>query len=415
MFQEFLSLFQADFYGKVLFYGFTTWPLWLPLVLMTLLFNTWFSYKRRDWIQKQGSVLLEIKLPRNIEKSPVAMEAVLEGMWEPVAGSFTDVFVKGQVRDWFSLEIVSLGGEVKFFIWTLPRWKRIIESRIYAQYPGAEVAEVEDYALGVHYDPSKMRIWGVTTKLNKADAYPIKSYIDYELDKTSKEQEQIVDPIIPVLEYLGSLKPGEQAWIQILIQAHRKEGLAEDAKLFPKPDWKGGIKKEMKKIIEKESLIEPKPDKPLLIPYMTKSQDATMAAIERNAGKLAYDTMMRILYTAPLEVYDGTKGIGLVGSTRQFGTASPNGIRPDKFIPGINYPWEDFRDIRRKRLQRTYLDAFKRRSFFNAPYRRFLGRPYVLSTEELATIFHFPGAVATTPTLSRVPSKKVGAPANLPI
>ena len=359
--------------------------------------------------------MLEIRIPRNIEKSPAAMEAVLEGMWEPVAGTTTDVFLEGQVRDWFSLEIVSLGGEVKFFIWTLPRWKRIIESRIYAQYPGAEVIEVEDYTLGVHYDPSKMNVWGVTTRLTKPDAYPIKSYIDYELDKTSKEQEQIVDPIIPVLEYLGSLKPGEQLWIQILIQAHRKESFGEDAKLFFKPEWKGGIKKEIKKIIEKESLIEAKPDKPLLIPYLTKSQDATIAAIERNSGKLAYDSMMRVLYTAPLEVYDKTKGIGIMGSFRQFGTGSPNSIRPHKFIPGINYPWEDFRNMRRRRNQRTHLDAFKKRSFFNVPHRNLNGKPYILTTEELATLFHFPGAVATTPTLSRVSSKKVGAPANLPI
>jgi hypothetical protein len=39
----------------------------------------------------------------------------------------------------------------------------------------------------------------------------------------------------------------------------------------------------------------------------------------------------------------------------------------------------------------------------------------ILNTEELATIFHFPGQVAGTPTLERVPSKKAEAPSNLPI
>ncbi len=38
-----------------------------------------------------------------------------------------------------------------------------------------------------------------------------------------------------------------------------------------------------------------------------------------------------------------------------------------------------------------------------------------MTTEELATIFHIPGKVASTPTLARIPSKRSEAPANLPI
>ena len=39
----------------------------------------------------------------------------------------------------------------------------------------------------------------------------------------------------------------------------------------------------------------------------------------------------------------------------------------------------------------------------------------VLSTEELATIFHFPGSVATTSGLGRIEAQKAEPPANLPI
>lgn len=413
MIEDFISLFQTDFYLKVWRFAFATWPVWLPLVLISLLSNTWFSYKRREFIRKRGSILLEIRLPKNIDRSPAAMEMVLEGLWEPVLGSLTDAYVDGAVRDWFSLEIVSIGGEVKFFIWAFPRWRRIIESRIYGQYPGAEILEAKDYALDVVFDLKKMRVWGVTTKLNKPDAFPIKSYIDYELDKGNKEQEEIVDPLAPVLEYFGSLKPGEQAWMHIMIQAHRKEGL-QDVRLFSKPDWREGIKKEIKNIIEKEPFIKPEEGKPPSMFNLTKIGTDTIASIQRNAGKLAYDTMIRILYTAPLDIYDGMKGMGLIGSTRQFTSANLNGIRPDFFL-GIEYPWQDFLDIRKKRNQRLHLEACKRRSFFNVPYKHLNGKPYVLTTEELATIFHFPGATVTTPTLTRVPSKKAEAPSNLPV
>ncbi|MEK9171978.1 MAG: hypothetical protein AAB782_01965 [Patescibacteria group bacterium] len=414
MIDDFFSLFQTDFYLKVWRFAFATWPVWLPLFLVSLLFNTWFSYKRREWLKKTGSILLEIRIPKNTDKSPAAMEMVIEGIWEDVIGSLTGAYLEGELRDVFSLEIVSIGGEVKFFIWSFPKWKNIIESRIYTHYPGAEVMEVEDYAVKVIFDPEKMNLWGITTRLVKPDAYPIKTYIEFELDKGNKEQEEIVDPLAPVLEYLGTLKPGEQAWIQILIQGHRKEGL-QDVRLFSKPDWKEGIKKEIKKIIETESLVTPKPDKPLLIPYLTKAQDDTIKAMERNSAKLAFDTMMRVVYVAPREIYVRTRGVGIIGSMRQFGSKTLNGIRPHKFIPGIVYPWEDFLDIIRRYRQKTLLEAYKRRSVFNVPFKHVFGKPYVLTTEELATIFHFPGATVTTPTLTRVPSKKAEAPSNLPV
>ncbi|MEK7105917.1 MAG: hypothetical protein AAB895_00990, partial [Patescibacteria group bacterium] len=41
--------------------------------------------------------------------------------------------------------------------------------------------------------------------------------------------------------------------------------------------------------------------------------------------------------------------------------------------------------------------------------------PYILSTEELATIFHLPGRVSETPTFTRIESKKAEPPSNLPI
>ena len=414
MVNDFLSLFQTDFYREVWRLISSTWPVWLPLILLRFLISTWITYKRREWLKKTGSILLEIKIPKNTDKSPAAMEMVIEGIWEDVIGSLTNAYFEGEVRDVFSLEIVSLGGEVKFFIWSFPKWKSIIESRIYTHYPGAEVVEVEDYAVKVIFNPETMNLWGITTRLVKPDAYPIKTYIDFGLDKTGKEQEEIVDPLAPVLEYLGTLKPGENAWIQILIQGHRKEGF-QDVRLFSKPDWREGIKKEIKKIIEEEPVIKPEKGKPASLFNITETQSETIKAIERNSAKLAFDSMLRVVYVAPKEIYVRTRGVGIIGSMRQFGSKTLNGIRPHRFIPGIVYPWDDFLDIRRRYKQRTLLEAYKRRSVFNVPYRHVFGKPYVLTTEELATLFHFPGSTATTPTLTRVPSKKAEAPSNLPV
>jgi hypothetical protein len=125
--------------------------------------------------------------------------------------------------------------------------------------------------------------------------------------------------------------------------------------------------------------------------------------------------MMRVVYTAPLDIFDKMKGGGLIGSMRQFGSKNLNGIKPDKFMSGGEFPWSDFRGKKERENKKTHIEAYKRRSFFNVPYKHLNGKPYVLTTEELATIFHFPGSVATTPTLTRVSSKKAEAPANLPM
>lgn len=413
MIEEFLTLFQTGFYQQVFYYIRITWPVWLPLALWATAINLWLDYKRRSWILDQGQVLLEVRLPRNIEKSPVAMEQVISGLYDAGVGNLGDVYIKGRVRDWFSLEIVSLGGQVKFYIWAFAKWKNVIESRIYAHYPNVEIHEVPDYAKEVVFDKDLISVWGAGTGLVKSEAFPIKTYIDYELDKPGKEQEEIVDPIVSVLEYLGSLKPNEQAWIQILIRAHRKEGLL-DGRLIPKGDWTEGAKGEIKKIIEKEAFVKSKEEKGPSLSNLTDAQDKIVNAIERKLSKLPYDTMMRMVYTAPKNDYDGKRIGGILGSFRSFGSQNMNGIKPS-WSTGIDYPWRDFRDKKKNENQEVILEAYKSRSFFNPPYKNLGGNSYVLSTEELATLFHFPGATASTPTLTRVPSKKAEAPANLPM
>lgn len=410
-------MFGIDF-GVTAQFLLASMPFWGTIMLVAVFFHTWISYKRRQNIHEKGSVLLEIRLPKDIQKTPAAMEMVLEGMWEDVPGLLSEVYLEGAVRNWYSLEIVSIGGQVKFFIWTWPKWRQVVENRLYAQYPGIEIHEAKDYALDIVFDPAKMKVKGITTKLVKEDIIPIRTYIDFGLDKTDKEAEQVVDPLVPVLEYLGARKPGEIAVVQILIQSHRGEGF-QDVLINRKGHFSKEVSKAVEKIVEDSSYFKPEEGKPASILNLTKTQTEAIASIERNAGKHAYDTMLRLFYTATLEADDKMSTGGMIGSMRQFGyvgfNSILNGIRPDTFIPGISYPWENPFNWKSLERQKLHLDAFKRRSFFNVPYRHLMGKPYVLTVEELATLFHFPpGETVTTPTLARLPSKKAEAPANLP-
>jgi hypothetical protein len=413
MSSAFASLFNSPPFVLGWHYTVLLAPIIVPIFALLVWFDIWIKYKQREYIQSQGSVLLEIRIPREMSKSPAAMEVVLSGIYEPVVGPLTDVYFTGKVRPWFSLEIASIEGNVKFFMWALPAWKRNIEARLYAQFPNIEIHEVADYTAGVHYDPSTMKMSSFQTSLVKHNVYPIKTYVDFGLDKLGDEDEEKIDPLTPLIEWMGSLGVGEQCWIQIMIQAHAKKGL-EDATISIKKTWDKEVNNEIKKFIKESPVAELEEGKKPRMLDLTKVQQETIEAIQRSQGKLPYDAMIRAIYFAKIENYNSMATAGMIHSFRHFGSANLNGIKP--VFSGIDYPWQDFQGRRKLEYQRNIFEAYKRRSTFNGPYKNWNARPYVLNTEELATLFHFPSSiVAATPTLQRIPSKKVEAPANLPV
>jgi hypothetical protein len=387
---------------------------WLPVLLGTGVWKLWITYKQSEFIFNQKSTLLEIKIPLDVLKSPVAMELFLTSLFQTGGEStWIDRLIKGKSRPWFSLELVSLEGQVKFFIWTRPAWKNYIESQIYAQFQGVEINEVPDYVLPVKFDPENVVIWGCQFKLNKPDPYPIKTYVDNPPDGfgmimfPGTDTKFQVDPISPTIEYLGSLGPGEQAWIQILVRAHKNDRASADRKWYNpftwtrKADWKQALKSEIDKINKKE-----KEGKKL-----SKADNDAVAALERSVRKLPFETGIRALYVAEKAHFNSINISGLTGSFRQYNSNNLNGFAPTGST-SFNYPWQDYKNIRLNGLRRSILDAYKRRSYFLPPYKK---RHFILNTEELATIFHFPSATVTTPTLARVATKKGEPPANLPI
>ncbi|MHB0977980.1 MAG: hypothetical protein ACYC1K_01050 [Minisyncoccota bacterium] len=408
-----VSFFHGELFALMLHYAWVLAPIWFTLALILTWLDLWLTYKRREWIKAQGSVLLEIKIPREMFKSPLAMEMFLNSLYGAGVGNLMDVYLKGRVRTWFSLEIISIDGQVRFLIWGHKNMKSRIEAQLYAQFPNVSVQEVADYTLGIHRNPEKITFgWFGQFALTKADAYPIKTYIDYGLDKDAKEEYKH-DPIVPMLEFLGSLKKGEQAWIQILIQSHSKEGL-KYGRVFTKPDWKSDIEKEIKAIVKKATIKTEDQKNPTSL-NLSKGQAEVIAAMERTASKYAFDTMIRATYFAENDVYNPANIGGLLGSFAQFNSQTLNGFKPN-FTAGVDYVWQDFRGANKKNNEEKLLEAYKRRAFFNTPFKHFHGKPFILTTEELATVFHFPSyVVAATPTLSRIPSKRAEAPSNLPI
>ncbi len=376
----------------------------MPVMLGYFFWHAWVKYVRLDFISQQKFILLEFRLPKEITKSPIAMEVFLNALYQGGGeGNWFDKYWKGGMRSWFSLELVSIEGQVKFFIWTNEKFKKIIESQLYSQYPDVEIAEVEDYAAPVVFDKSKMDLWGGKYIKSKDSHYPLKTYVDYGLDRDPKEELKI-DPITPVIEYLGSLGAGEQAWIQILIRVHKNE-MKLPGTWFQKVDWKHFAKEDVKAKMKRNKGEGESADR------MTKGEKAVIEAIEKSISKFAFDAGIRVIYLAKKDSYNKSNQNGMRGIFMQFGSNDLNSLKTEGGT-AFDYPWEDFMDFRLNRKKKEILDAYKKRAFFKPlfPHRHF-----VMTSEEIATLYHFPGKVAHTPTFTRINSKKAEAPSNLPI
>jgi hypothetical protein len=402
-------------------------PVAMPFILLYFFWVLRVRWVQLKFIESQKTCLLEIRLPKEVLKSPAAMEIFLQCLAQGGPGNYSEAYLDGKTKPWFSLELVSTDGVPHFYIWcSQAKFKNVVEAQLYAQYPNVEIYEVEDYTKAIPFDLEKYFVWGMQWRLTQPDPYPIKTYIDYGLDRDPKDEYK-VDPLTAVIEYLGSVKKGDSVWIQILLQRHEEEGWVE-GRFRTKPDWKGDIKKEIEKI-RKETIPEGQrgDDKTFKFPNPTKGQTEKIAAIERSAGKLPFDCMIRGFYISEWPSFNPIYIGALIGCLKQYGSDNLNGFKIGT-TTDVSYGYKDwvrfvfpFMKNHMERViawkKKDMFHAYKLRSYFQWPYK-FLGgrKPFILNTEELATLFHFPsGIVSQTPTLTRVPSKKSEAPANLPI
>jgi hypothetical protein len=390
-------------------------PIVLPIGLLYLLFNLWVSYARDRFISSQEYVLLRIIPPREILKTPLAMELFISALFQ-TSGESTPIakYWHGKVRAWFSLEIVSVSGEVGFFIWTRKSLSGYIQSQIYAQYPGIEIVESEDYMDKIKYQEESYSMFAGEMGLVEPDPLPIKTYVDFGLDVVGEKDDEKVDPLTPTLEFLANLKQGEFGMIQLIVRAHKKDEDKDPNKFFGKTDrWKDEAKELMIKIKEESVYTDKKSGQ--VVNLSTKGQQEKINAIERSIGKLPFDVGVRLMYVAEKDIFNPVNISGILGVFKQFGSPSLNGFKP-LIVTDFDYWWQDPLGTKVKALKRNIFESYIERNYFWKKLPRNTSRKkIILTSEELATIFHFPGSVAQTSALTRIQSKRGEAPSNLPI
>lgn len=383
-------------FGNVVFEAYF---LWLPLILIFLFWKLWVYYVRFYYISNARWTLLEIKMPREIYKSPQAMELVLNMLHQTRDGNLKVKYWDGFVRAWFSLEIVSIDGRVRFFVYAQEFFKKLIEHQIYAQYPDVEIMEADDY-VKKFFEENETNDWGMFGAefgLAAPDAYPIKTYIDYGLHNLATKEEQKTDSLTSFIEFFGSIKEGEQIWFQILIRA-------------TKTDWKDAGEAIIDQIMKRD--VKPKEGEEGKINFgalaISPGERLVAEAVERCVSKLGFDVGIRMIYLAKKEGFNKINIPTLLGIMKQYNSLNLNGFKPIVVPQGYLFLAEK----REAFVNKKILNAFRHRSYFYSPYVR---KSSVLNTEELATIFHLPGGVAETPTLGRIEAKKSEPPPNLPI
>jgi len=415
-------------FGLVFSIVFKFWWLWLPLVVFFVALEFWLWYKEEKYFLSWNWVRLEIKLPRVAERPFKAMEQIFAGFhglrYSEV--KFKDRLFKDRtLQEWLSCEIVSLGGDVHFFINVPDQFRNLVEAQIYGQFTDAEIREVQDYMEMLPLDiiNSNYDLFGVELKLAEADAIPIRTYPYFEGPKT----ELTVDPLSGVLEAFGQLKESEQAWLQILTRPAssdwRKEGERLVKKIMGREDKaKSGF---VEGLIESVFLgffdfleemlgsgaggpVEgASKEKPRERKELSPGEKETAEAIERNMGKFGFEVAMRLVYLAEKDKFNKNAFNGLVAPFRQFSTQDLNRFTAhSKSVTSGKFPFKEARTAARKR-----------KFYFNYRMRKFSRKfkPFVLTTEELATIYHFPTMTIEAPLVARLEAKRGEPPGTLPV
>jgi hypothetical protein len=408
-------------------------PIWLPILLLMLAWKLWFQYIQQSFISGMTWDLLEIKVPRDIAKTPEAMEFILtNALYQVSSKGVLELYWQGSVPFWSSLEIVSIGGQVHFYIRVPTRITDLVEAQIYAQYPQAEVIKSKDYTdelpdkLG---EGSGWKIWGCEFQPHNHMAYPIRTYVDFGLDKPSDKEDQKNDPLTPTIEYLGSIKPDERIWIQIIIRGN-KMMFKKKGSWFKKIEWKDYVHEEYLNLLKDNTRIHG--DGPgkggsveIRVPDDLKTQ---VDGMQHKLSKLGFDTGIRLIYAAKEHAYNNNTQKASRTLFRQFSALDSNRLERTNSTQ-YDYPFFDPTGKFSTSMKERTLEQYKRREYFHPKIHRSFKypwpislsypshhpNPFVMSSEEIVTLFHFPGRVSETPTFKRIESRKAAPPSNLPI
>lgn len=392
----------------------------------------WMMYINQKHLNSLEWLMLEIKLPRETNKSPYATEVAVACLMQ--TGGIGDKYARnfrGNLPAYSSLEIASIEGVIHFYIRIQKKFRALVEANFYAQYPGIEIVEASDYTQKIRYHhlSKEVSMWGAAFPLSKswkpvneetgkpyskkgskepkdkddeysmpADFLPLKTYVDYGLDKETKEEFKI-DPLATLLEMMGGLGKGEHMWYQIILQdeggvyngkkfpkfyvneaTHEHVSLSDMADVYKKQariakyikkgdkveDEYGGIKTFTKKLADgTESTIDVMYQKAKTVAKketeLTPEEKANLEAVNKKLSKPIILGCIRLIYVAKKELFNGQQIQNILAFGKPF--AGTNSLALAASDP-YNYPWQNFRGRRTPWRSEEMFEAYVEREAF---------------------------------------------------
>ena len=425
------------------------WWVFLPLMLsvqLKTIYLWWiawdYDYAKAKW------AMLEIIPPKEVLIPMKAMEDVFSLIWpvwdHPV---FREKWCDGELEDapfWCSFEIASIEGKIHYYLRCLQQHVLMIETALYSHYPDIEIHEAADYIRLVPptVPNEEWDMYGEDFIQAKDSALPIKTYEKFfepQGERISAEEKRI-DPMISLLEAMSKLGPGEHYWMQFILipiepvdkdcKEFKENGVKIINKLSKRQDKKEptfmediwyvakqvvlGQEKEGSGESAKYSWLEQnvsETDEREMV--LTPGEREIITEVENKLKKPVFRTTIRGVYVAKRENWRSPHGKIARSYFSHFMTQNMNYIR---FSPDSRTKVHNF-----MRKRRVFLRA---RKMIRNAYLRFtplfpdrMSICAILSSEELATMFHFPLRVSgmVGPTMGKVESKKAGPPPNLPV
>lgn len=357
---------------------------WIPIVAV-LAFLTYRNYKKVNQLKvlNVDSVLLMLEIPRTNDKKELAAEQLFASL-HGILRDKTELKNSGGVQEHLSFEIVSTGGQIRFYVWVPKVLQNFVEGQIYAQYPTVQIYKMpDDYVDDRDKYPV---IYTSELNLTENEALPIKTFENFE-----------VDPLAGITGTLAKLDPdtSEELWIQILTRP-----VSDDWRKNTTDRWVKKVKAGKKFFTGNfdwrwligvlSALVQP-PQGGDAQPVELSERDKTrIAKAEEKATKLGYEVKIRLAYLGKNQTSAKLNMQALVGTFKQYNSTNLNGFK-----------------VTNSSFNPDALDAYK--------LRQFVDRGFILNVSELASVYHLPHTTVETPNIVWASSKTAEPPAKLPL
>lgn len=364
------------------------------LLLIYIAYKVYVNEIQNQYLSSIQYTMLELKPPRENPTSFYHMEQVFLQLHQLFDNwTFQEKYIEGKLVFRISLEIVSLGGKISYLARIPTKHRNLFEAAFYANFPTLEISEVGDYLENFNFDPENPSydLFGAEFLLTKPESFPIRTYRSFEGLKGPEASDILVDPLGPLLEVFTKITDQEFYGLQYIL-----EPVMDDS-------WHDEADKEIEKIKNERPMLE-----------LDEVEKGDITAVKEKLSKPGFKTKIRILHIGSIEKFNADHKKLVLSPFRVFANPTSNSFRPgygpkkdyrfSKSLEGEYIAWWT------KRRKKDLFDGYKNRSNWMGD------KTYILNTEELATIFHFPITVAPiSQPVESLDAKKIAPPSNLPI